>query len=36
MLVREDPYIQTPNDTRKGASKKNGKLLRESWVKERR
>jgi hypothetical protein len=32
-LKREEVYIQTQNDTRKGASKKMGKIFRETSVK---
>jgi hypothetical protein len=35
-LKREDVYIQSQNDTRKGAIKKNWKVFRETRVKERR
>jgi hypothetical protein len=35
-LRREELYIQTENYTRKGASKNNGIVCIETWVKERR
>jgi hypothetical protein len=35
-LEREERYIQTQNDTRKGASKYNVKIFRETRFKDRR
>jgi hypothetical protein len=34
-LGREEQYIQTQNDTRRGAMKNNGKVFRETRVKQR-